>query len=108
MCESSWEEDTKDLHKYILYLHELMTQMTWKTVKKFSDALTAACNKSFKRGRAFLKTRKHKTVPWWTGTNNSEETSKCIQKEIPKDKQRQLRDRRQTKYQGEKARHQAK
>jgi hypothetical protein len=34
-------------------------------VKKFSDALTAACYKSFKTDRAFFKT-KHKTVSWWT------------------------------------------
>jgi hypothetical protein len=35
-------------------------------VNKFSAALTTACNKSFKVGRTYVKTNKHKTVPWWT------------------------------------------
>jgi hypothetical protein len=35
-------------------------------VNKYSDALTTACNKSFKKGRAFRKTNKDKMVPWWT------------------------------------------
>ena len=35
-------------------------------VSKFSDALTAACDKSFTKARRFMKTHKHKTVPWWT------------------------------------------
>lgn len=33
-------------------------------VSKFSDALMAVCDKSFKKARTHMKTRKHKTVPW--------------------------------------------
>jgi hypothetical protein len=32
---------------------------------KFSDALTKACNKSFKISRAAKKTKNQRTVPWW-------------------------------------------
>jgi len=35
-------------------------------VNKFSIALTKACKKSFKIGRIFTNTNRHKTVPWWT------------------------------------------
>ena len=64
MCGSSWEEDNKDLHKYISS-RTANTEDMEDTVNKFSDTLTMACNKSFKIGRAFMKTNEHKTVPWW-------------------------------------------
>ena len=35
-------------------------------VNKFSGALKTACKKFFKIGRVFMKTNKHKSVPWWT------------------------------------------
>jgi hypothetical protein len=62
MCESSWEEDTKDLDKYITSQIADTDDME-EVVNKFSKALTAAGNKSFKICRAFIKT---KTVSWWT------------------------------------------
>jgi hypothetical protein len=61
MCGSSWEE-TIALDKYISS-HIATTKDMEDIVNRFSDALTTACNKSFKIGKAFMKTNKHKTVP---------------------------------------------
>jgi hypothetical protein len=65
MCGSSWEQETIALDKYISS-RIATTEGMEDIVNSFSDALTTACNKSFKIGKAFMKTNKHKTVPWWT------------------------------------------
>jgi len=65
MCGPSWEEDNKDLDKYIS-LRIANTEDMEDIDNKFSDALTTACKKSFKTGRAFTNTNRYKTVPWWT------------------------------------------
>jgi hypothetical protein len=55
-------------------------------VNKFSDALMRECYKSFKIGRAFKKQRNIKRCLVDRRTNNSEEMSKRVEKEIAKDK----------------------
>jgi hypothetical protein len=55
MCGPSWEEDNEDLDKYISS-RIANTEDKEDIVNKFSDALTTACNKSFKIGEAFMKT----------------------------------------------------
>jgi len=58
MCGSSWEEETIALDKYIS-LRIATTEDMENIVNRFSDALTTACNKSFRIGKAFMKTNKH-------------------------------------------------
>ena len=60
MCETSWEEEK--------YLDENMSSRIANiedvedVVKKFSDAITKACNKSFEISRATTKTEKKTTA----------------------------------------------
>jgi len=65
VCGSRWEEDNRALDKYIS-LRIANTEDMEDIVSKFSDPLTAACDKSFKKARTPTKIQKHKTVPWWT------------------------------------------
>ena len=65
MCEQNWEKDIKDLDQYVSSRIADTDDME-DIVNKFSEALKAAYNKSFRTGRAFTKTRKHKTLTWWT------------------------------------------
>jgi hypothetical protein len=54
MCGSSWEEETVALDKYVS--SRIATTVDMKDiVNRFSDALTTACHKSFKIGKAFTK-----------------------------------------------------
>jgi hypothetical protein len=85
MCGSSWEEGNKALYKYISS-RIANTEDVEDMVNKFSDALTTVCKKSFKVGRTYMKTNKHNGALVDRRPNNSEETSKRFQKEIPKDK----------------------
>ena len=109
MCESSWEKDTKDLDQYISSRIADTDDME-DIVNKFSEALKEACNKSFKIGREFMKTRKHKTVPWWTeDLTIARKRVNAFRKKYQRTKNNgNLRDQRQTEYQAEKAQYQAK
>ena len=85
MCGPRWGEDNRALDKYISSRIDNIEDME-DTVSKFSAALTAACDKSFTKARRFMKTHKHKTVPWWTeDLTINKEMSTRVQKEIPKD-----------------------
>ena len=64
ICGSSWEEDNKALDKYIS--SRIANTDMEDLVNKFIGALKTACKKFFKIGRVFMKTNKHKSVPWWT------------------------------------------
>src|SRR5215475_5741512 len=79
-------------------------------VNKFSEALKAACNKSFRTGRAFTKTRKHKTVTWWTeDLTRARKRVNAFRRKYQRTKNNDnLRDQRQTEYQAEKTQYQAK
>ena len=109
MCRSSWEEEAITLDKCISSRIATTEDME-DIVNRFSDALPTACNKSFKTGKAFMKTNKHKTVPWWTedltiarkrvnafGTKYQRTKTNDI-----------LRDQRQNEYHVEKAQYQVK
>ena len=79
-------------------------------VNKFSDALTMACNKSFQTGRAFTKTNRHKTVPWWTRelTIARKRVNTFRRKYYWTKNNNNLRNQRQSQYYAEKAQYQAK
>jgi len=62
MCGSRRGEVYRILDKYIS-LQIANAEDMEDIVSKFSDALTAACDKSFKKVRTHMKTHKHKTVP---------------------------------------------
>jgi len=67
MCGTRWEEEKRALDKYItLRIANTEDMEDMSSVFTFSDALTAACDKSFKKARTPTKTQKHRTVPWWT------------------------------------------
>jgi uncharacterized protein GlcG (DUF336 family) len=83
VCGSRWEEDNRALDKYIS-LQIVNTEDMEDIVSKFSDALMAACDKSFKKARTPTKTQKGTLVD--RRLNSSKEVGKCIQKEIPKNK----------------------
>jgi hypothetical protein len=57
MCGSRCEEQTIALDKYI-YSRIATTEDMEGIVNKFSEALTTACNKSFKIGKASMETNK--------------------------------------------------
>jgi hypothetical protein len=80
------------------------------TVKKYSEVLTTACNKSFKRGRAIMETNKHKTVPCWTDdiTIARKQVNAFRRKYHRTKNNNNLREQRQTDYKPEKAQYQAK
>jgi len=75
-------------------------------VSKFSDAVTAACDKSFKKTRTPTKTQNGTLVA--RRLNSRKEAGKCIQKEIPKKKKtnNNTREQRKMEYQAEKAQYQ--
>src|SRR5215469_11354735 len=103
MCEASWEKDIKDLDQYISSRIADTDDME-DIVNKFSEALKAAYNKSFRTGRAFTKTRKHKTLPWWTEdlTIARKRVNTFRRKYIGNKNNDKLRDQRQTEYQEKK------
>ena len=57
MCDTSWEEEEKYLDEYIS-LRIANIEDVEDVVNKFSDAITNACNKSFRISRATTKTKK--------------------------------------------------
>jgi len=78
-------------------------------VNRFSDALTTACNKSFKIGKAFMKTNKHKTVPWWTeDLTIARKRVNAFRRKYQRTKNDILRDQRQNEYHVEKTQCQVK
>jgi hypothetical protein len=62
MCESSLEEEDKDLDKYILSQNANIEDVE-DVVNKFSDALRKACNKSFKRAEQLRKQKIRERCP---------------------------------------------
>ena len=108
VCGPSWEEDNKDLDKYISSKIANPEDME-DIVNKFSDALKMACNKSFKIGRVFMKTNKHKSVPWWTeGVTITRKRVNTFRRKYQRTKNnKNLRVQRQTEYYVEKAQYQA-
>jgi hypothetical protein len=64
MCGSRCEKETISLDKYRSSRIATTVDME-DIVNGFSDALTTACYKSFKRGKAFTKINKPKNVSWW-------------------------------------------
>jgi len=65
MCGSRRGEDSSMLDKHIS-LQIANTEDLKDIVRKFSEALTATCDKTFKKARTHMQTNRHKTVPWWT------------------------------------------
>ena len=108
MCGTCWE-DIKYLDKYISS-QIANTEDMEDIVNKFSEALTTACNKSFKRGRALMKTNKYKTVPWWTeDITIARKRVNAFRRKYQRTKNNNnLREQRQTEYKVEKAQYQAK
>ena len=108
-CGSSWEEDNKALDKYVSS-RIAKTEDVENIVNKFSDALTMACNKSFKIGRALVETNKHKTVPWWPeDLTIARKRVNAFRRKYQRTKpNKNLRDQRKTEYYVEKAQYQAK
>ena len=103
MCRSSWKEGNKDLEKYITSQTANRKDME-DILNKFSDTLTLVCNKSFKIVRAFMKTNKHKTVPWWTeDLTIARKRVNAFRRKYQKTKNNNLRDQRQNEYYVEKA-----
>jgi len=78
-------------------------------VSKFSDALTAACDKSFKKARTPTKTQKHKTVPWWTeDLTVARKRVNAFRRKYQRTKNNTTtREQRKMEYQAEKAQYQA-
>jgi len=83
VCGTRWEEDNRALDKYIS-LRIANTEDMEDTVSKFSDALTVAYDKSFKKARTPTKTQNSTLVD--RRLNSSKEAGNCIQKEIPQNK----------------------
>jgi uncharacterized protein YktA (UPF0223 family) len=109
MCESSWEEATKDVDKYISSRIADTDDME-DIVNKFSDALKTAFNKYFKIGRAFMKTREHKTVPWCTeDLTIARKRVNAFRRKYQRTKcNNNRRDQHQTEYHVEKPQYEAK
>jgi hypothetical protein len=108
MCGSSWEEETIALDKYISLRIATTVDME-DIVNRFSDALTTACNKTFKMGKVFTKTKEHKTVPWWTeDLTIARKRVNAFRRKYQRIKNNILRDQRQNEYHVEKAQYQVK
>jgi hypothetical protein len=109
MCGSSWEEDNIALDKYTSS-RIANTEDMEDIVNKVSDALTTACNKSFRNSRAFMKTNKHKTVPWWTeDLTIARKRVNAFRRKHQRTKiNNNLRDQRKMEYYEEKAQYQTK
>jgi hypothetical protein len=109
MCETSCEEEEKDLDEYISSRIANIEDVE-DAVNKFSDAVTKACNKSFKISRATTKPKNKRTVPWWTeDLTISRKRVNAFRRKYQRTRNNDnLRDQRKTDYQIEKAKHQAK
>jgi hypothetical protein len=64
MGDTSCEQE-KDLDEYLSSRIANIEDVE-DAVNKFSDAVTKACNNSFKISRATTKPKDKRTVPWWT------------------------------------------
>ena len=109
MCGLNGEEDNKALDKHISSRIDAIEDVE-DIVNKFNEALTTVCNKTFKKGKAFRKTNKHKTVPWWTeDLTIARKRVNAFRRKFQGTKtNNNLRDQRKTEYYEEKSRYQAK
>ena len=109
MCETGWEEEEKDLDEYISSRFANIEDVE-DVVNKFNDAITKACNKSFKISRAKTKTKNKRSVPWWTeDLTISRKRVNAFRRKFQRTRNNDnLRDQRKTDYQIEKAKYQAK
>jgi len=108
MCGSRRREDNRILDKHIS-LQIANTEDMEDIVSKFSDTLTAACDKSFKKARTHMQTNRHKTVPWWTEELTiARKRVNAFKRKYQRTKNNNIREQRKTKYQAEKAQYQTK
>jgi CHAT domain-containing protein len=109
MCETSWEEEEKDLDEYVCSRIANIEDVE-DAVNKFSEAITKACNKSFMISRAITKTKDKSTVPWWTqDLTISRQRVNAFRRKYQRTRNNdKLRDQCKTDYQIETAKYQAK
>jgi len=102
MCGSSRAEENRILDKCIS-LQIANTEDMEDIESKLSDALMAACDKSFKKARTHMKTHNHKTVPWWTEELTvARKRINTFRRKYQRAKNNNIREQRKTEYQAKK------